>query len=202
MTGLTLPRSRTERPGRHVDASSAGAWLTQRLNPSAFVQTMLIICLILMLWPAQFGGKFAVTIVAGNSMEPTYNLGDAVITWKEPVQVGDTVLFVVPEGEFGAGNPVIHRVIEGDSSGWVTQGDNSHGPDMWSIRSSDVLGVAQFRIPVGGRVVAIMKSWLLIAALGGLAVALLFWPAEEEDEEAMPAKATRRRRGRHKASRL
>ena len=163
---------------------------------------MLVICLILVIWPAQFGGKFAITIVAGNSMEPTYNLGDAVMTWKEPVQVGDTVLFQVPEGEVGSGNLVIHRVIEGDSSGWVTRGDNSHSPDKWSIRSSDVLGVAKFHIPVGGRVVAIIKSWLLIAALGGLAVALLLWPDKEEDEEAMPAKATRRRRSRHKASRL
>ena len=166
--------------------------LTQRLNFTAFLQTMVIICLILILWPAQFGGKFTITIIAGNSMEPTYNLGDAVITWSEPVQVGDTVLFRVPQGEIGEGNPVIHRVIGGDRSEWATQGDNSHSPDKWSITSSDIFGVAKFHVPFGGRVVAIMRSWLVIALLGGLAVGLLLWP--DKEEEAKPAEA---RRGHH-----
>ena len=192
MTGLTLPRSRTGLPGRHVDVTSVAGRVTRRLDPAAFLQTMLIICLILVLWPAQFGGKFAITIVAGNSMEPTYNLGDAVITWGEPVQVGDTVLFRVPQGETGEGSPVIHRVVGGDRSAWATQGDNSQSQDKWSITSSDVLGVAKFHIPFGGRVVAIMKSWLVIALLGGLVVGLLLWPAKED--EAQPAKT---RRGRH-----
>lgn len=134
------------------------------------------------------------TLVAGNSMEPTYMLGDAVVTWTGPVQVGDAVLFRVPEGDFGAGNPVIHRIVGGDSSGWVTQGDNSYSPDTWTISNSDILGVAKFQIPFGGRVVAVLKSWLVIAVLGGLAVALLLWPDKEED-----AKPSRRRRGRHVA---
>lgn len=130
------------------------------------------------------------TIVAGNSMEPTYDLGDVVVTWKQHVEVGDPVLFIIPEGEFGAGNPVIHRVIGGDSSGWQTQGDNSHGVDQWTPTSTEVLGVAALHVPLGGRVLAIMKSWLFIALMGGLVVGLLLWPAEV-DELAKP------RRGRH-----
>jgi len=181
---LTLPKLdhdllRSGR-GRHVDVSNAAGWLTQRLNPPALVQTMLIVCLILVLWPAQFGGNFAMTLVAGNSMEPTYMLGDAVVTWTDPVRIGDTVLFRVPEGGFGAGNPVIHRIVGGDSTGWVTQGDNSYSPDPWTIINSDILGVAKFHVPFGGRVVAVLKSWLVIAILGGLAVGLLLWPDSEE----------------------
>ena len=85
---------------------------------------------------------------------------------------------------------MIHRVVGGDRSAWVTQGDNSESQDRWSITSSDVLGVAKFHIPFGGQVVALMKSWLVIALFGGLAVALLLWP--DKEEEAKPAEARRR----------
>ncbi len=191
MTSLTLPRSRTASPGRHIDPGSVAGRVTQRLDPVAFFQSMLVVCLLLVLWPASFGGRFGMVIVAGNSMEPTFALGDAVVTWREPVHLGDVILFRVPEGQTGAGNPIIHRVIGGDGTGWVTQGDNSISPDNWKLANSDVLGVAKLWIPVGGRVLAVMRSWLLIAALGGLAAGLLLWPDPQD------GKSFRRRRGRH-----
>ena len=122
MTGITASRGQTGLSGRHVDISGVAGRLTRRLNPTAFTQSMLIVCLALVIWPATFGGRFGVAMVAGNSMEPTYMLGDAVITWLEPVDIGDTILFRVPEGEHGAGNPVIHRVVGGDGAGWMTHG--------------------------------------------------------------------------------
>jgi signal peptidase len=152
---------------------------------------MLVVCLILVLWPASFGGRFGMVMVAGNSMEPTLNLGDAVVTWRESVDIGDVILFRVPEGETGEGNPVIHRVIGGDATGWITQGDNSNRPDKWEPASSDVMGVAKLWIPMGGRVLAVMKSWLFIAALAGLVAALVIWP-DAEDEKPSP------QRGRHR----
>ena len=181
---------RTSGPGRHVDTTATASWLIRRLDPAAFVQTMLVVCLILLVWPASYGGRFSMTIVAGNSMEPTYMLGDAVITWREPVEVGDTILYRVPEGEFGEGNPVIHRIIGGDASGWITQGDNSYKEDDWRPASSDILGVAKFHVPLGGRLLAVMKSWLFIAFMGAVAVGLLLWPEPED-----PPK--RKQRGRH-----
>ena len=84
MTGISYPERAA---GRHVDTSSAAGWLTRHINPAGFLQWMLVICLALFLWPATFGGRFGMVIVAGTSMEPTYQLGDAVITWKDPVAV-------------------------------------------------------------------------------------------------------------------
>jgi len=190
MTGLTLSRSRTAVPGRHLDSGSVAGRVTQRINPLTFFQTMLVVCLLLALWPTSFGGRFGMVMVAGNSMEPTFALGDAVVIWREPVQIGDVILFRVPEGQTGAGNSIIHRVVGGDGRGWVTQGDNSSSPDNWNPTNSDVMGVARFWIPLGGRVLAVMGSWLLIAALGGLAAGLLLWP-EPRDEKSSA------RRGRH-----
>lgn len=188
MTGVSYPERLT---GRHVDTSSVGGWLTRIFRPSTFMQWMLVICLALFFWPATYGGRFGMVIVAGTSMEPTYELGDAVITWREPVEIGDVALYRIPEGVEGEGNPVIHRVVGGDGNGWVTQGDNMILPDAWNPSDLDVLGVPKLKIPLGGRFLALMRSWWFIAILGGLAVGLLLWP-DAVDEEGNP-----KRRGKH-----
>ena len=192
MTSITLPTGRAGPPGQ-VDVSRARGWLEQRPHLSVFVQMIITVVLILAIWPAQFGGRFAVTIVAGNSMEPTYMLGDAVVTWKEPAGVGDVVLFRVPEGEFGEGNLVIHRVVGHDGSGWVTKGDNSYGRDTWTISDNDILGVAKFDLPHSGRVLAITRSWVFIAGLGGLAIAMFIWPDNHEPRPHSRAPYLRRK---------
>lgn len=189
MTGLTLPRDRTVQPGRHLDGRAINDRIARRLNPAGFLQWMVVVCVALALWPATLGGSFGMVIVAGNSMEPTYMLGDAVITWTRPVGVGDVILYRVPDGEPGEGNPVIHRVIGGDASGWITQGDNTDRPDDWVPSKDDVLGVAQFEVPLGGQVLAILRSWWLLALLGAVAVLLLLWP-EPEDEGSADDNAT------------
>jgi signal peptidase len=184
MTGLTYPEQ-VGRPGRHLDTSTWSGRLVRWINPTAFLETMLVVTLVLILWPATYGGRFGMVMVAGSSMEPTYQLGDAVITWREPVEVGDVILYKVPEGSPGAGNPVIHRVAGREGGRWITKGDNSRSIDPWRPTDSDVLGVAQFRMAFGGRVIALLKSWWVISLLSGLAVGLLLWPEESP------------RRGRH-----
>lgn len=189
MTGLTLPgTSRTIARGRHIQGRTLGGWISRHFNPAEFAQWMLVICLALVLWPAPYGGRLGVVIVGGTSMEPTYMLGDAVVTWKVPVEVGDTILYRVPEGDFAAGAEVIHRVVGGSPQAWITQGDNKEFADDWMPSSGDVLGVAQFKVPLGGRVLAVMRSWWVIAALGAVGALLLLWP-DPADEEP--------KRGRH-----
>ena len=102
-------------------------------------------------------------------------------------------MYRVPEGDFGAGNPVIHRVVGGNGSGWITQGDGKASPDTWTPSNRDVLGVARFHIPLGGRALVVMGSWLFVATLGGIAAGLLLWPDSEND------RYHRARKGRHKA---
>lgn len=188
MSGWSFTDRQSALRGRHVDPGAAGVWVTRHLNPSQFAQWMVVVCVALALWPAAFGGSLGMVIVAGNSMEPTFELGDVVITWKQSVEVGDTILYRVPDGDPGAGNPVIHRVIGGDSTGWVTQGDNVDRPDDWRPTSRDILGVAEFHLPLAGRIIAFLRSWWVLALMGGLAALLLLWP----DPEDLP-------RGRHLA---
>jgi len=198
VTGITLPKGRAGLSGRHLDVSKTAGRLARRLDPTAFVQTMLILCLVLLIWPTSLGGRFGIVMVAGNSMEPTYMLGDATITWREAVEIGDTILFQIPDGEPGAGNPVIHRVVGGDVDGWITKGDNTASVDRWTPSNRQVLGVAKFHIPLGGQVVATMRSWLFIALLGSLAAGLMLWPDDKDKTAAnRPTK-----RGRHKTRRF
>ena len=189
MTGLTYPEGGS---GRHIDTSRPVDWMTRHLNPAGFVTWMIVICLGLVLWPATLGGRLGLVMVAGTSMEPTYQLGDSVITWREPVGVGDVVLYRIPEGTHGEGNPVIHRIVGGNASAWITQGDNSELPDKWTPSNRDILGTPKLMIPMGGYFLNLMRSWWFIALLGGLATMLLLWPGEDPDGE--------RRRGRHLAT--
>ena len=156
---------------------------------------MLVVCLALLLWPATLGGRLGLVMVAGTSMEPTYELGDAVITWREPVEVGDVILYRIPHGVHGEGNPVIHRVVGGDGWGWTTQGDNMQLADDWYPSDLDVLGVAKLKVPLGGEFLALMRSWWFIAIMGGLAAGLLLWPDAADEEERAKS-----RRGRHRAA--
>ena len=174
-------------PGQHIDNSRPLDWLTRHLNPVGFVQWMLVIVLALVLWPSTLGGRMGLVMVAGHSMKPTYQLGDAVIAWRQPVEIGDIILYRIPEGSPGEGKTVIHRVIGGDGNGWVTQGDNTARPDMWHPSNLDVLGVAQMKLPLGGEVLAVVRSWWFIAATGGLAMGLFLWPDPDQV-----------RRGRHR----
>lgn len=174
--------------GRHIDSSRPVNWLTRYLNPVGFLQWMMVIVLALALWPSALGGRLGLVMVAGNSMEPTYRLGDAVVAWRGPVEVGDIILYKIPEGSPGEGKTVIHRVVGGDGNGWVTQGDNSDFPDEWYPSNLDVLGVAKTKVPLGGEVLRFVRSWWFIAAMGGAAVGLLLWPDRD---------AAERIRGRH-----
>jgi signal peptidase len=108
------------------------------------------------------------------------------------VEIGDIILYRIPDGSPGEGKTVIHRVIGGDGNGWITKGDNTARPDIWYPSDRDVLGVAQLKVPLGGEVLAVVRSWWFIAVTGGLACGLFLWPDSD---------TAKGRRGRHRGPR-
>jgi signal peptidase I len=109
-------------------------------------------------------------------MEPTYRSGDLVVVRRqENYEVGDIVAYRIPRGEPGEGIIVIHRVVGGSSQeGLVTKGDNRQGPDLWRPTAADVVGKAWIHVPGGGRILAFLRSPLVVATLaGGLAFVLV-----------------------------
>lgn len=111
-------------------------------------------------------------IVARRSMEPTYRIGDVVVTWRDGRHVaGDPVLFRVPDSGVGPadsvarGARVIHRLVDGGPDGWVTQGDNVPHPDIWEPTDTDILGRAVLHLPGVGEGVSVAA---LAASVGAL----------------------------------
>jgi signal peptidase len=156
-----------------------------RLIP--FVVGVLIVVAGVIMWPARFGGLSTVIIVSGNSMQPTYDTGDVVFAWRdsEP-DLGEIIVFEVPEGEAGEGALVVHRLVGFDGSVLVTQGDNNGSQDPWHPTQENVLGSARWRIPLAGRLLYSLGSPLVMAALLGIATVVIVWPrrgdAGAEDE--------------------
>ena len=92
-----------------------------------------------LLWPSSLGGCTTLTIVSGHSMEPTYYTGDLVVSRCGPVDVGDVIVYNPPNV---GGARVIHRIIDGDASGWIVQGDNNDFVDPWQPTEENILGSA------------------------------------------------------------
>lgn len=122
--------------------------------------------------------------VQGHSMEPTYHPGDLVLidAGAEP-EIGQIVVFQIPQNELGGGSLVVHRLIGRRADGtYITQGDNTQSPDTFLTTRSDILGAPRFAIPHGGRAIAFLSTPLGLAAATGGLLTLLLWPRKKSDE--------------------
>lgn len=129
--------------------------------------SILFLGLLALLWPTSLGGRVDYVMVSGTSMEPGMHTGDLVVLRRTgDYEVGDVVSFVVPAGEPGAGIQVIHRIVEGDSSGRFTlQGDNKADMDRWRPTRSDIVGERYLLVPDGGRVLLLLQRPLVLSAV-------------------------------------
>jgi signal peptidase I len=141
------------------------------------VALLAVLLAVWLLWPATLGGRLGLVVVHGNSMSPTYAAGDVVLTWRAPVEIGVPVLLRVPEGRPFAGLLVIHRIVGTDGDDWLTQGDNSPTPDLWSLDDADILGRAVLRLPGLGAMLRRSADPWVLGALVGAALTSALWPA-------------------------
>lgn len=184
MTAVASPAgARVRAKGRHSQRART------RMAPGDIASFLVMVAVVWLVWPASLGGRLGLVIIAGESMTPTYLLGDLAITWRTTPEIGDVILYRVPEGP-GEGQPVIHRIVGGNPAAWVTQGDNSAKQDRWTPAAEDVLGSVWISIPSAGRAIWFLRSPLAIAALAGFAVTLWMWPTDDLS------------RGRHLATRI
>lgn len=174
-----------------ITLRAAGAHLARRLL--GVLPTLALIlgaaAIAWFIWPTNLGGCATLTIVAGESMEPTYFTGDLVVARCGDPTVGDVIVY--QPADVG-GHRVIHRIIGGDAaSGWITQGDNNAAVDPWTPSGDEVLGVAGLHLPGVGRLALLVLSPVLWVSLVVLAGGLLLWPAAkpeaDDPEEAEPA---------------
>ena len=134
-----------------------------------------------LLWPSSLGGCTTLTIVSGESMEPTYYTGDLVVSRCGDVAVGDVVVYHPPDV---GGARVIHRVVDGDADGWVVQGDNNDFLDPWRPTADDIIGRAVLHLPQVGKFAAILLSPLTWLSLLVIALAVVVWPGRAAPDDA------------------
>ncbi|UPO77246.1 S24/S26 family peptidase [Arthrobacter sp. Helios] len=126
------------------------------------------------LWPSSLGGCSTLTIVSGQSMEPTYSTGDLVWSRCGEPSVGDVVVYS-PADTGGA--QVIHRIVGGDSgAGWTLQGDNNDFLDPWNPDNSQIAGIATVHIPQLGSILYSLGNPYIWGSLIILAAAFFLWP--------------------------
>lgn len=136
------------------------------------------------LWPSSLGGSSRIIKVQGHSMEPTFQSGDLILvdTSATP-EIGDIIVFEIPDNEPGAGNLVVHRFIGLREDGtYLTQGDNTVSPDTFGTTRSDIIGSPRLAIPHGGQVIGMMTSPVGLAAATGMLSTLVLWPRKKPDE--------------------
>lgn len=124
----------------------------------------------LFLRPQALGGPSSYVIVSGKSMEPTLQNGDLVVALKKSsYRIGEVVAYQVPAGEPGASALVIHRITGGSArDGYVTQGDNRDGEDLWRPTPADVVGAMNLRLPRVGLLLMFTRTPLGIAICAGV----------------------------------
>jgi signal peptidase len=117
------------------------------------------------------GGPATFITVKGISMLPTLKTGDFVLAEAQSAyHIGDLVVYRVPEGQIGAGDDLIHRIVAGNATvGFTLKGDNNPAPDPWTVPRSDILGKKALVIPGFGGTLLVLRSPLF----AGLAAALI-----------------------------
>jgi signal peptidase len=138
--------------------------------------------------PAPLWGPASYVFVSGESMEPTYHEGDLVVARARPTyEVGDAIVYRVPEGQAGAGQHVIHRIVGGNgTAGYVTQGDNRDSEDIWRPTDHDVAGKAWLHVGGVLRWILLLRTPLVIALFAGLWVFIaIAWPGRKDPEPAI-----------------
>lgn len=128
-----------------------------------------------MLRPPALGGGTELVIVHGDSMRPTFQPGDLVVTHtSDDYSTGQVVTYKIAGGDAR----VIHRIVGDTPAGFTTQGDNRTSKDPWTPQSQDITGRAVLRIPrIGSLATYLTQSPLAMATLAGLAAFLVTaWP--------------------------
>jgi len=123
-----------------------------------------------------FSPHYDICLVRSESMKPTINMGDMVITGPingplgGEVRPGSIVTYQLGE------ELVTHRVLSFDGDTLVTKGDAVEDPDARSVNLSDVRGVYLFKIPYIGYVsnfVGTKVGWFLVIIIPATALVAL-----------------------------
>ena len=145
-----------------------------------------ILCLVLAgLAFIYFVPGYNLYLVRSESMTPTINMGDLIITGpsdgpiKGEIKPGTIITFEHRD------ELVTHRVKAIDGSALTTKGDAAEDIDPWAVSLSDIRGVYLFKIPSVGYVTNFVQTktgWFLTIIIPGTLLTL--WLVKDIVKEA------------------
>ncbi len=155
----------------------------RRARPRArsIIAAGLCAVILLLTWPARWGGFFTFVIVSGDSMEPTLRSGDiALVRPRSAYAVGEVVAYRLPATASPSRPNVIHRVIAiEDDHSLRLQGDNRAVPDGFLVPRDDVVGSMRLRLPRAGLALWVLSRWWMLAAVAAAITTIVLWPGND-----------------------
>jgi signal peptidase I len=119
-----------------------------------------------------FAGITKARVVLTESMQPTINPGDIVLSLNPerlPPKVGDIVTYTGRRYDGTAVASFTHRVMSGDAqNGFVMKGDNNPAPDTQQPTLADISGVVFYTIPIIGKLLTPRGLLVLVPSIFGL----------------------------------
>lgn len=167
-----------------------------------FLAGLAVVAAVVLIWPARLGGASVLVVVQGRSMEPTHRSGDLVVArTTDDVATGDVVVYRIPDGQPGAGQLVMHRLMSIRPDGrLVLQGDNRRLPDDVVLGREDV--VARAVLGLGPWPIRVLGLSPYLSALGlALVVGWYLWPPPVVPAARRPVSSAARGAARSRRSR-
>lgn len=129
-----------------------------------------------------FAPGYNLYLVRSESMTPTINMGDLIITGpvNGGIEEGDIITYEHQD------ELITHRVYSTAESEIVTKGDAVEDPDSWSVTRADVVGSYLFKIPYVGFLTSFLRSkigWFVMIIIP--AAVLVGWLAKDIVKEAL-----------------
>jgi signal peptidase I len=119
-----------------------------------------------------FAGVVKARIVLTQSMQPTINAGDVVLSInpdRMPPEIGDVVTYTARRFDGSSVASFTHRIISGNNeNGFVMKGDNNPAPDTQKPKLSDITGVVFFTVPLIGKLLTPAGLLVLVPSIFGL----------------------------------
>jgi len=166
----TSPKHFVETPKERV-ISGWELW-AQKFSKYAAIAGYVLAAVLLTFSAASMTGIVKARVVLTNSMQPSINPGDIVITAdsnRVVPQVGSVIAYQARQFN---GTPVgvfTHRIIGGNGiDGWLMKGDNNPSPDIQKPKGADVLGTVVLTIPYLGLIFNRRVLFTVIPLLVGL----------------------------------
>lgn len=156
----------------------------------ALSSLLLFILFWITLAPVNLGGWVTYVIVAGNSMEPGFYLGDLVLIRTQPSYgVGDAVVYNDPN----MGSYVFHRIIGIELDRFILQGDNNSWLDSYQPTQAEIVGKLWFHIPKFGKAIEWMRTpvnmALTVASMGVFLMIDVFQKPSPKNKKLNPMPA-------------